>query len=287
MGTQGYRRAGGHWCAGGRRGMPGYGRGVDGNRLSDEETALVLRRAAELDSVTDPHPVGLDAAALEDVAVEAGLSRQSVRRALAELHLGTLVAPPGGRRSGAARLFGPGTVVVHRAVPAPVRSVEAPVREYLESQLFRVVRDIGGQSLWSPREDLKASVQRSVDRKMQHRLVLGDVCRIQVAVTAEGAPGDGWSLVHFEIDVGDVRRASGRMVLVSSTLGVVAAGGALVVAGIDPVAIVALPAAAAGSAYVGHRRGTSHYRLRVHQIETAVQGMLDGVGGPATSRRRH
>lgn len=263
----------------------GYGRGVDGDRLSDEETALVLRRAAELDSLTDAHPIGLDVAALEDVAVEAGLSRQSIRRAVAELHLGTLAGATEQRRSRSTRLFGPGTIVVHRAVPAPADAVEAPVREYLEGQLFRVVRNVGDQSLWRPRADLKASVQRSVDRSVQRRLVLGDVSRIQVAVTAEGGPGDGWSLVHLEVDVGEVRRAAGRMVAVGSALGVAAVGGSMILAGLDPVTVAAVPAAA-GSAYVGHRRGAAHYRMRVREIETALQGMLDGLDGRTTPRGR-
>lgn len=264
----------------------GYRRGVDGDRLSDEETALVLRRAAELDSLTDVHPIGLDVAALEDVAVESGLSRRSVRRAVAELHLGTLAAATHQRRSRSSRMFGPGTVVVHRAVRAPVDAVEAPVRQYLEGQLFRAVRNVGDQSLWRPREDLKASVQRSVDRSVQRRLVLGDVSCIQVAVTAAGEPADGWSLVHLEIDVGDVRRASGRMVLVGSALGVAAVGGSMILAGLDPVTVAAVPAAA-GSAYVGHRRGTAHYRVRVREIETALQGMLDGLDGRTTPGRRN
>ena len=259
-----------------------YGRDVDSDGLTDEQTALVLRRAAELDCETRVEVVGLDPATLEDVAVEAGLSRESVRRALAELRLGTLPAPPAGRRSSRS-LFGPDTVTVHRGVAAPAPAVEALLREYLESQLFRVIRDIGGGSLWSPRDDLKASVQRTVDRTVQRRLVLGDVGRIQAAVTAERA--EDRSVVHLEVNVREVRRASGRMVLAGSAVGAAAIGGSLLLAGLDPATVVALPVGA-GAAYAGHRLGTSHYRLRVSEIETALQGALDGLDGRAAASRR-
>lgn len=257
--------------------------GVDGDGLTDDETARVLRRAAELDSETRADPIALDPATVEEVAVEAGLSRASVRRALAELHLGTLAAPPAGRRARRAPLFGPDIVAVRRAVAAPAPAVEALVHEYLEGQLFRVVRDVGGRSVWSPRADLKAAVQRAIDRKIQRRLVLGDVCRIQAAVTAE--PGVNRSLVLLEVNIREVRRASGQMVLAGSAVGAAALGGSLLLAGLDPVTVVAVPAAV-GTAYAGHRLGTAHYRLRVNDIQTALQGTLDALDGRAAASRR-
>lgn len=260
---------------------------MDGDRLTDEETALVLRRAAELDHETDADPVGLDPATLEDAAVEAGLSRQSVRRALAELRLGALAPAPAGRRTRPSRLVGPDHLGVDRAVGGPAVTVEASVRAYLEGQLFRVERDVGGRSLWCPRDDLKASIQRRIDRRVQRRLVLEDVCRIQFAVVEEPAPEGPRAHVHLEVDVSDVRRASGAMVVVGAAVGAAAVGGSLVLAGLDPVTAAVLPAGA-GAALAGHRLGTSHYRQRVSRIETALQGMLDGVerrtGTPGRAR---
>ena len=248
---------------------------MDGDRLTDEETALVLRRAAELDHQADPDSGGLDPTTLEEVAVEAGLSRQSVRRALAELRLGALADPPATRRASATRLYGPGTFVVSRAVAASAAAVEGWVREYLEAQLFRVVRDVDGRSLWSPREDLKASVQRSIDRKVQRRLVLGDVRRVHVAVGAEPGPGTR-SLVHLEVDVGQVRRTSTSMAAAGGAVGVTAVGASLVLVGLDPVTAAALPVGGA-AALAGHRMGVAHYRNRAGAVATALEGMLDGL----------
>lgn len=259
---------------------------MDGDRLTDEETALVLRRAVELHSQADPDPGGLDAATLEDVAVEAGLSREAVRRALAELRLGTLVAAPAPRRRRPPRLFGPGTLAVSRVVPYPAAAAEDAVRAYLEGQLFHVLRGTGGRSLWAPRQDLKASVQRSIDRKVQRRLVLGDVSRVQVAVVSEPGSGELRALVHLEVDVRDVRRASTSMVVTGGAVGAAALGGSLLVAGLDPVTAAAVPAGAA-IAFAGHRMGASHYRERVSAIDIALQGMFDGLErGARTGGRR-
>ena len=259
---------------------------MDGERLTDEETALVLRRAAELDHQPPGQPDGLDPATVEEAAVEVGLSRQSVRRALAELRLGTLT-PDAGRGTRAARFLGSGTVALSRAVRGPADDVEAALEEFLERQLFRVVRHVGTRSLWAPRDDLKASVQRSIDRKIQRRLVLGDVCRISLAVVGEPATVEERSLVHLELDVRDVRRASAGMVVTGSVVGAAALGGSLIVAGLDPLTAAAVPAGAA-AAVAGHRMGTSHYRTRVAALETALQGMLDGLERPSRTpgRRR-
>ena len=65
-----------------------------GRRLPDETVALVLRRAAELEARRTALDGALTAADVEQVAVEAGISVDAVRHALAELH--TDANPPFG-----------------------------------------------------------------------------------------------------------------------------------------------------------------------------------------------
>ena len=249
---------------------------VDGERLSDEETALVLRRAAELDHGLPAPSGGLDPATLEEVAVEAGLSRQSVRQALAELRVGALEP---GRPDQAAKVparLGPAKVVVRRHLPVPAGEAEACVREFLERQLFQVRRDVGGRSLWTPREDLKASVQRSVDSHVQRKLVLGDVCEVHLAVVGEHGSEPARSLVNVELDVREVRRAHGAWV---ATGGVTGAGAVLLsaaLAGLAPITLITVPVAA-GAVVAGHRLGSGLYRRRVRDLQTAVHGLLDGL----------
>ena len=256
---------------------------------------MVLRRAAELDHDLALRPSeGLDAAALEEAAVEAGLSRTSVRRALAELRVGALEAA-GGRPVRARRLLGPGTLVVRRSVPASPEAAEARVREFLGSQLFRVCRDVGGRSRWAPREDLRASVQRSVDSHLQRRLVLGDVGEVQLAVAAEpdGEPGAGGeagpgparSMVHLQLDVRDARRSHGAWVASGALLGAAALAGSVAAGAPEAVTLLALPAGA-GAAVAGHRVGSRRYRQRMRALETAVQGLLDGLDRRPVDHRR-
>lgn len=268
---------------GGKRAGGRYGRRVDGESLTDEETAVVLRRAAELDHELSLQPGGLDTATLEEAAVEAGLSRESVRRALAELRVGALDALVAGRPTKATRLLGPGTLVVRRSVPGGAAAAESSVREFLERQLFRVRRDVHGRSMWTPREDLKASVQRSVDSHVQRRLVLGDVCDVHLAVVDEPGPGPERCLVHLELNVREIRRAHGAWVAAGAVVGAGAVGGSLMLAGLDPLAAAAVPLGA-GTVVAGHRLGSGLYRRRVRELETAVHGLLDGLERHAGDR---
>jgi hypothetical protein len=255
---------------------------VDGERLTDLETAVVLSRAAELDHQLPIEPGGLDLATLEEVAFEAGLSRESVRRAVAELRLGALenttaVTP----RS--PRLLGPGTVVVRRTVPREAAAAEPLIRDFLERQLFRVRRDVGGRSVWTPRDDLKAAIQRSVDSHVQRRLVLGDVCEIQLAVVSDPEAAAERSLVRLQLNVREIRRAHGAWVAMGGVLAATGVGGSLVLAGLEPAAAAALPLGAA-AVLAGHRVGAGLYRRRVQELETTVHGLLDGLERSAGDR---
>ncbi|MFP5376146.1 MAG: hypothetical protein ACLGIO_05105 [Acidimicrobiia bacterium] len=249
---------------------------MDGDRLTDEETALVLRRAAELEQHRPDDAGGLDPATLEEAAVEVGLSRRSVRRALAELRAGALAPGPGTRRSPAARLFGPGTLAVSRRLAGAAPAVEAAVHAYLERQLFRVVRNVGGRSAWVQRDDLAAAVRRGIDRRVQKRLCLEDVAGVEVAVVDDPADDGDHCLVHLLLDVGPVRRASAALAVGGGAIGAAAVGGSLVLAGLDPVTAAAVPAGAA-AALAGHRLGAAHHRRHRQAVETALHGMLDGL----------
>ncbi|MGH9150330.1 MAG: hypothetical protein ACRD0F_08320, partial [Acidimicrobiales bacterium] len=168
---------------------------MDGDRLSDHEVALVLGRAAELDSPAVPGAaLCLDAASVEQAAVEAGLSRPSVRQALAELRAGTLAE----RRRPRLPILGPRVLAVHREVPGPGARVEAVVGEFLRGQLFEMVRDFGGRTRWACRQGLKATVQRA--RDLNHRLVLNDVTGLDVTMVS-GPGDDGLVLLRLEADV--------------------------------------------------------------------------------------
>ena len=118
----------------------------DGSSLTQDQIALVLRRAAELDrDLGSIGPAGgLSPEAVEEAAVEAGLSRVAVRRALAELQSGLLQTPARPARS----LLGPPTFELSRAVPGPPERVERQLHAFLRDQLFEMRRDMGSRTTW-------------------------------------------------------------------------------------------------------------------------------------------
>ncbi|MEA2829224.1 MAG: hypothetical protein QOG43_3663 [Actinomycetota bacterium] len=124
--------------------------------LTDQEVALVLRRAAELDLRLDGDGSGLDVALVEESAVDAGLSRQSVQTALAELRMGVL--PASTATVPARRILGPPMLAVRRTVPGPAADVKARLGAHLGRELFRLRRDRGDLASWTRRDDVGASV---------------------------------------------------------------------------------------------------------------------------------
>lgn len=245
--------------------------------LSQDEVALVLRRAAELDRVVSCRSrSGLDVKALEEVATEAGISLPSVRRAVAELRAGVLDQPPPPRRA----WLGPATLTVCRTLPGPAAVVEQQLHRFLARELFELRRDLGERTFWVARRGLDAWVRRTTDRGVQRRLILRDVQHVELSVIDEPGSDGGRVLVRLAIDVRAMRRTQGKI-----EGGAAAVGGGLAalgagLAGIDPVALVTT-AAGAGIVVGGHRVGSTLYRDRVGEIESGVAGVLDRLERPA------
>lgn len=245
---------------------------MDGDRLDEDQIALVIRRASELDGQSAPGRTGLDLELLEEAAVEAGLSRESVRRAVAELRAGALTpAEPGGRRS----RLGPTVVTVGRCVPGPVAAVDDILRRFLRHEQFQLRRDFGASSTWIRRQDVPARVRVSLDKGLHRRLILRRADEVEIAVVDE--PGDrAMVMVKLAADVGPVRRAH-RLAL-GRGAGLGAAAGALGAAVLGmPEALVVVPGAVASGAGAGHLIGSNRYRATVVELETALEGFLDSV----------
>ena len=246
---------------------------MDGDHLDDEQIAQVLRRASELDGQAPAAQPGLDLVLLEDAAVEAGLSRESVRRAVAELRAGTLRAddgPPARRVS-----LGPTSLVVARCVPGPFGAVDGILRRFLATEQFHLRRDFGTTSTWTRRQDVRARVKVQYDKSIHRRLVLRETEQVELAVVEE--PGDrGMVMVKLAVDVKPLRRSHRVAVGQGLGAGVAAAGVGAVALGM-PEAAVMLPAAAASGVALGHRMGVNRYRSRVDDLESALEGFLDSV----------
>nr|MDQ3642948.1 hypothetical protein [Actinomycetota bacterium] len=152
---------------------------MDGDRLDEEQIALVIRRATELDGQSLAGQAGLDLVLLEEAAVEAGLSRESVRRAVAELRAGALSIDrgPPPKRTG----LGPTSLTVARCVPGPFPAVDDIMRRFLAKEQFHLRRDFGSSSSWSRRQDVGARVRVQYDKSIHRRLLLRDAEHVELA----------------------------------------------------------------------------------------------------------
>ena len=245
---------------------------MDGDRLDDEQIALVIRRATELDGQSSAGQAGLDLVLLEEAAVEAGLSRESVRRAVAELRAGALSIDSGpSRRAG----LGSTSLTVARCVPGPFAAVDDILRRFLAKEQFHLRRDLGATSSWARRYDVGARVRIQYDKSIHRRLLLRDVEQVDLAVVEE--PGDqGMVMVKLAVDVKPLRRVHRVALGQGAGVGAFAAGVGAVVLGM-PEAVVVAPAVAASGLAVGHRVGGNRYRASVGDLETALEGYLDTV----------
>jgi hypothetical protein len=249
---------------------------VEGDRLDEDQIAVVIRRACELDGQALAGQAGLDLVLLEQAAVEAGLSRQSVRRAVAELRAGTLALDPGpGRRSRRAGL-GPTTMTVQRCVPGPADAVDAIVRRFLQQELFHLRRDLGAHSSWTRRQDVGARVRTSYDKSIHRRLRLRDAEQVEIAVVEEPGSNGELVLVKMTVDVRPLRRIHRVAVAKGAALGTAAAIGGLALLH-PPTALLLGPAVVGSGVAAGHAVGSSRYRAQADETQTAVEGFLDGV----------
>lgn len=246
-------------------------------RLTDDEVALVLRRASEL----DVRPASLDGAGLPVTAVEAaaaevGLSPAAVRRAVAELRAGALDDEPDGTPS----------IVCARVVPAAADDALASVATWLRGQAMVRARDRGSEQVWRPREDVFARIQRKVDPVKRLRLIGVDEVVVR-AVAVEGG-----TLVRIRARLTrPSTRAPRRTAGAGAAAGVAAAGfvGGLVV---DPAVLGAVASgvpAGAGLGVLGWRIGRARLARARHRVTEAVDGLLDELElgrGPASPRAR-
>jgi hypothetical protein len=243
-------------------------------RLSQEEVALVLRRAAELDAPAGVADELLPLEAVEAAAEEVGLPAVAVRQAVAELRAGLL---PGHAE---APSVDPATVVEAAVVPLePDVALDAAGR-WLAAQTFERHRGRDGVQVWRPREDWVAAVHRRFDWSASVRL------RDVRAVVLRAVAVEGGTLLRFEATLtGAAAVAPG----VGAGAGAVAGGGAGLVATEVALAVSSPWAMAAGAvlgglgAFAGWRVGHGIRRNRAEHIADELGAELDrmAAGGSA------
>ncbi|GLC27071.1 hypothetical protein [Roseisolibacter agri] len=250
----------------------------------------VLARAAAL-QVSAPGSVeGMSEAELLDVAREAGLSVEHVRRALAEERLRGAMAPAGDgphdETGLAARLAGPGRASASRLIAGSAPAVLAQLTQWLErEECMRLVRRMRDGGVWEPRRDFVGNLLRGL-RGGGPTPALRTIAALGAAVVPVD---DTHTLVRLEADVSAGRRQRMLVGGVTAASGVLAGGtilGVGVVAGaLLPVVIplAALPALAGGGTAWALARG---HRATVDHAVRALEHVLDQLehGVPTTAR---
>jgi hypothetical protein len=235
---------------------------VGEEQLTQEEVALVLRRAAEL--VAELPGAGddrLPVEAIEAAAAEVGLPPMAVRQAVAEFRAGLLTPSPTAAPS-------PTSVVEAAVLPMePTAALEA-VGRWLSAQTFQRHRGRDGVEVWRVREDWVAGAVRRFDWSATVRLK--DVREVVVRTVVV----DGGTLVRLEASLVGVAAAApgiglGIAALPGSTVTMVAVGSGT--PGVAMVGVVLTGVGAAG----GWWAGRSLRRNRVDRIADELAAELE------------
>jgi hypothetical protein len=255
--------------------------------LSPEQLQLVLKRAVELDgrSNTTLSPSGATSEEeLQRLAEEVGLEPATVRRALAELKVGTLEpqrhrAGPWGRLLDAG--YGRSEVELQRPLDGTARAATQRLHDELARRLLRVKRHAGDTTVWEPDTTPQARLMRLADFSRKYDLALAD--ELEVIAVDAGAGGEAGraadtALVRLSARLPERRRSA----LVGSTLGAAAAAGFVAFVGWVIEDFSVLDAALTTTTAVGvlgWARG--RYRRAVERAKLSMEQLLDALGGRA------
>ena len=245
--------------------------------LSEDEVALVFRRAAEIEAESPAGDrVELDVATLERIAVEAGLSPVAVRQAVAELRAGRLPATTTDGRKALVPAV-PNEVVVERRLSLPPDVVRRRLENYLRTQMFRVCRRRGDVTVWEPSRSLAANVMRGIDLTDRIRLRRVDGMVLEVVPAVDGGQRTN---VRITLDLSKVHRnaKSGTITGAAFGAGGLVAAVAGVAMGVPEVALVipVTTGVAAGAHYGSRTTNAKHVKKAMDAIELVLDELEQG-----------
>lgn len=237
-------------------------------KLTRAEAELVLRRAAELEASRQAqNEDSMEAADLERLGQEVGLSTDAVSQALAELQRGQLTPRDA---SALQRVLGESQVVVGRWVPHKPAEVTAALTSFMNDQLMVARRHQGERTDWVKAPGLFPGLARSL--AFADRYSFGPVDQIESWVLPEG---EG-SQVQFRMEMG-AARSQGLSAL--TWRGLVLSGSGFVFAqGMADLAaaMTCLAAAGGGLALVLLRERRRFAQLR-DRVSLAPERFLDAL----------
>jgi hypothetical protein len=245
-------------------------------QLTADETHQILKRAAQLEvgkggQAADP---SLDLAEVERIGIEAGLSREAIRRAFAELRAGELAAPAS--PSLGDRLLGPATVESRTFVADAPEVARRRLHELLRGELLHPEERRGNRTVWTRTPGLWAALQRGINWQGQSAWQKGTTLTTEVLPAPPGL--DASTSVHLTVQREDRTAQLVGMFIPGGSLGAVALGLALTPDAPGVVAGVIGGAAALITAIVVPAvRG--QYRRRMRELKLALERVLEQLGG--------
>jgi hypothetical protein len=249
----------------------------DLDRLSSDEVALVLRRAADLEAQAEGRTVddGFDPAAVEEAALEVGLSPTAVRQALAELHTGALASD----RTRHLTVGGPSTVTAARLVPTRIDVVHATAERFLRKQTFELRRRHDEVAIYRLRRDMVANLRRKLD--FTGAIQLDGVRSVTLTVSPAGsvASAAGRCMVRLEAELSPAR---GRVAVASTGMGIGAAGFTGLVGLVLGEGVVVGAALPIGAGFAAAGMGLGHRWLgrRRQEVTEVLDALLDVLEQP-------
>ncbi|HJZ84246.1 MAG TPA: hypothetical protein VKN99_03705 [Polyangia bacterium] len=240
------------------------------DKLTRTQLELVLRRAAELEQSGGQADELVSEEEAERAGLEAGLSREALQRALAEVRVGGLApaAPP----TALDRTIGPAALVVERVVPGPLAEVRARVERFLRGQLMRVKRNFGDRVVWQQAQGFWPGLVRAFDWSRQYALAQG--VEIESAITEE-PDGSGRVRVRMKLDVRALRRTRAGAAAAGLVLGAGAVVSGLFLHAIaSELVVLAAGGGLAGVSVLASRRA---YRRDLDRLQIAIERFFDAL----------
>lgn len=232
----------------------------------------VLARASELSSLSADAPDGMTEAQLIEIGKEVGLSPATLQQALAEERTRVVLAEETGLE---ARVMGPASVSVTRAVPHAPEVVLAALEEWMRTEYrMPAKRRFGNRRTWEQRTGVFAELDRSL-RGDQAATTLTRANEVAVTVSAIG---DGRTAVRLDADLSQLRGSRRMTGMIMGAVGVglgmvpVVLGSVLAPLTMLPlfVAFAAVPILAMGfggwAVVKGHRKQAERAQLALEQL---------------------
>lgn len=214
----------------------------------------VLARAAELQGAASDEgdtPDTLTEQQVEELGKEVGLSPASIRQALAE-ERARVVTVAESDTGLAHQLFGGRRVSAQRVIRAsPARVLDTLDRWMQRDELLRLVRQRPDLRVWEPGRGLVDSLRRAFGSRDYALFRANEIVATVVPVD------DDSTLVRLEADFTELRSSMAKQSVVGAGIGTAAAGAAIVMNVMLPIAVLPAVGIAAFS-YLGSRRRQQH-----------------------------